>query len=388
MEFTFAYPYWMALILTPTCKEPKAVPLVVADSLFNQLKALGVKTPTAIARKLYNDKAIDLYAMLWQPLETELNGIKKVYYGTQGLLSTIAFAAIACPDGSYLTDHYDLCPLTTTAQLLTKTEEHHPKSILVMGDIYYSDKQREQVNQGNINDARGDEDTAIDDFSERASKRYHFKYLPFTQSEVLQIEKTFTGYPLTVKVRTEATEETLRSQLTKKPDVVHLATHGFFISNEITAQKVPFFKHHNIVASNSMMRAGVALADAEDTWDGTKTPQEANDGILTADEVSKFNLHGTQLVALSACETALGDYTFEGVMGLPRGFKQAGVQSLLVSLWSVNDKSTAQLMTAFYRYWIQGKTKQQAFKLAVAEVRKDYPQPYYWAPFMLLDAIK
>ena len=388
VEFTFAYPYWMALVLTPTCKEPKAVPLVIADTLFTKLKALGVKTPTAIARKLYNDKAIDLYTMLWQPLETELNGIKKVYYGTQGLLSAIAFAAIACPDGSYLTDHYDLCPLTTTAQLLTKTEEHHPKSILVMGDIYYSDKQREQVNQGNINDARGDEDTAIDDFSERASKRYHFKYLPFTQSEVLQIEKTFTGHPLTVKVRTEATEETLRSQLTKKPDVVHLATHGFFISNEITALKVPFFKHHNLAAGNSMMRAGVALADAEDTWDGTKTPQEANDGILTADEVSKFNLHGTQLVALSACETALGDYTFEGVMGLPRGFKQAGVQSLLVSLWSVNDKSTAQLMTAFYRYWIQGKTKQQAFKQAVAEVRKDYPQPYYWAPFMLLDAIK
>lgn len=137
-----------------------------------------------------------------------------------------------------------------------------------------------------------------------------------------------------------------------------------------------------------MQRAGVALAGAEDTWNGTKAPPEADDGILTADEVSQIDLHGTQLVALSACETALGDYTFEGVMGLPRGFKQAGVKSLLVSLWSVNDKSTALLMSSFYRYWMQGETKQKAFKHAVTDVRKLYPQPYYWAPFMLLDAIE
>ena len=388
MEFTYAYPYWMALVLTPGCKEPKAIPLVVADTLANRMKALGVTSPTAIARKLYNDKAIDLYAMLWQPLETELGEIKRVYYATQGLLSSIAFAAIVRPDGSFLTDHYDLCPLTTTAQLLTLTDEHQPKSILAMGDICYSDRQLEQVSQGDTENARGDEDTTIDDFSERASKRYHFKYLPFTQTEVAQIENAFANRQFTVRVRTEATEKTLRSLLTQKPEVVHLATHGFFIANETRALKVPFFMRYTLAASNSMQRAGVALAGAEDTWNGTKAPPEADDGILTADEVSQIDLHGTQLVALSACETALGDYTFEGVMGLPRGFKQAGVKSLLVSLWSVNDKSTALLMSSFYRYWMQGETKQKAFKHAVTDVRKLYPQPYYWAPFMLLDAIE
>lgn len=99
-----------------------------------------------------------------------------------------------------------------------------------------------------------------------------------------------------------------------------------------------------------------------------------------------MDLNGTQLVTLSACETALGNYSFEGVFGLPRGFKQAGVKSLLVSLWSVNDKSTYLLMSSFYRYWMQGETKQQAFKHAVNDVRKDYPEPFYWAPFVLLDA--
>ena len=149
---------------------------------------------------------------------------------------------------------------------------------------------------------------------------------------------------------------------------------------------MPFFKQRAVSVDDAMQRAGVALADAEDTWTGAASPADDTDGILTASEVASLNLRGTQLVTLSACETALGNYTFEGMFGLPRGFKQAGAASLLVSLWSVNDKSTAMLMTSFYRRWMQGATKREAFRQAVADVRKAYPQPYYWAPFVLLDA--
>ena len=129
---------------------------------------------------------------------------------------------------------------------------------------------------------------------------------------------------------------------------------------------------------------GIALAGAEAAWCGAEGHDE-NDGILTADEVARFDLHGTRLVVLSACETALGNNSFEGVYGLPRGFKQAGVESLLVSLWSVNDRSTSLLMSEFYRYWLEGKPVREALEQAVREVRKQYPQPYYWAPFVLLD---
>lgn len=112
---------------------------------------------------------------------------------------------------------------------------------------------------------------------------------------------------------------------------------------------------------------------------------EDNDGILTAAEVSAINLKGTRLVALSACESALGSYDFEGVHGLTRGFKQAGVKSLLVSLWSVNDKSTAAFMSAFYRNWIDTGDRHDAYRKAVAAVRSEFPSPFYWAPFILLD---
>lgn len=395
IEFIYAHPLWMALVVTPGCTEPQAIPLSVADSLSDAMQRLGTTNPTTLARKLYDERAIDLYHLLWQPLEPALKGVNRIYYTTQGLLNTIAFAAISTPDGSFVADRYDLCPLTTTAQLLRPDTEHRPKTLVAMGNIYYSDRQREQVMAGNIAAARGDDDDrTFDDFSdandtstgERASKRYHFKYLPFTRQEVDELKQAMQGTAMQIDEGSAATEQALREQLRQAPDVLHLATHGFFIANSAQAMTMPFFKRRAMTVDDAMQRAGIALAGAEDTWTGATASADDTDGILTANEVASLNLRGTQLVTLSACETALGNYSFEGMFGLPRGFKQAGAQSLLVSLWSVNDKSTALLMTSFYSHWMKGDTKREAFRQAVADVRKAYPQPYYWAPFVLLDA--
>lgn len=387
IEFIIAEKNIMALVVKPGCETPTPVTLTNIDTLKAAILSLNTKSPAATARKLYNNPSINLYGMLWQPLEKELKGVSKVYYATQGMLYSIAFAAISTPDGKYLSDRYNLCPLTSTAEIVKEQKEQLPQSVVAMGNIYYTDKQRQQVAAGDINGARGgEEDGSIDDFSDRGAKRYHFKYLPFTKKEIEDLSSIIKNRQLTLEEGTEATEQNLRNLLDKKPDVIHLATHGFFIAKSDEARKVPFFQHYSQAIENSMQRAGIALAGAEDTWTGVQQPDEANDGILTANEVAQMDLNGTQLVTLSACETALGDYSFEGVFGLPRGFKQAGVKSLLVSLWSVNDKSTSLLMSSFYRYWMQGETKQQAFKHAVNDVRKDYPEPFYWAPFVLLDA--
>ncbi|HQX97820.1 MAG TPA: CHAT domain-containing protein, partial [Chitinophagaceae bacterium] len=85
------------------------------------------------------------------------------------------------------------------------------------------------------------------------------------------------------------------------------------------------------------------------------------------------------------CETALGDVKgSEGVFGLQRAFKMAGVKKMIVSLWQVPDKETAELMTAFYTYWMKGKTIEESFALAQADMRKKYP-PFYWAAFVLVE---
>ena len=109
--------------------------------------------------------------------------------------------------------------------------------------------------------------------------------------------------------------------------------------------------------------------------------------IVSASEVSQLDLSNTQLTVLSACQTAVGHYSLEGVYGMHRGFKQAGAKSILASLWNVNDESTAQLMTLFYDKWLSGMPMQQSLREAVKELRRDYPSPYFWAPFVLMDGI-
>lgn len=386
IEFICAHPYFMALVIKPNYDTPIPVPLVKEDTFISQLKSLGKVSTANMARQIYNEKKIDLYYFLWHPLEKELQGVNKIYYSVQGILSSIAFNAISTPDSKYLIDKYELCPLTSTAELLKINKKTKPTSALLIGNIYYSEIQKDLVNNGEIEMARGGENFAIDDFENRGATNFHFNYLPYVKSEISELKKCFKGTLCTVEEGMNATETIFRKRILQVPSVIHFATHGFFVADDITALRIPFFKRYQQAAGSSMQRAGIALSGAEDSWVGNIELPEDKDGILTANEVSQLNLEGTQLLVLSACETALGNYSFEGVYGLPRGFKQAGVESLIVSLWSVNDRSTALLMKSFYSYWLSGRNKQEAFRYAVNEVRKVYPQPYYWAPFILLDA--
>lgn len=391
IEFVYAGKHVMALVVRPDSPSPRPVRLVESDTLVTRLKALDANTSARLAVKLYNEQAVDLYGMLWAPLEPCLQGVRTVYFTTPGILNNLSFAAFATPDGSYLTDKYRLRQLTTTAALLKPREAGQtPRSALLMGDIYYSPRQQLLADSGRADEARGaDDDLALDDFDNRGVSREHFKYLPFTGDELANIERKLTEHrlssaDLTVRKGASATEAAFKELAARKPEVIHLATHGFFVADDRDASRIPYYRQRIQNMTNSMRRAGIALAGAEAAWCGAEGHDE-NDGILTADEVARFDLHGTRLVVLSACETALGNYSFEGVYGLPRGFKQAGVESLLVSLWSVNDRSTSLLMSEFYRYWLEGKPVREALEQAVREVREQYPQPYYWAPFVLLD---
>ena len=99
-----------------------------------------------------------------------------------------------------------------------------------------------------------------------------------------------------------------------------------------------------------------------------------------------MDLRDANLVVLSACETAKGDITSEGVFGLQRAFKMAGVQTIIMSLWRVNDQATQLLMTEFYNNWIgKHQSKREAFRNAQNIVRTQYEEPEYWAGFIMLD---
>jgi CHAT domain-containing protein len=120
-------------------------------------------------------------------------------------------------------------------------------------------------------------------------------------------------------------------------------------------------------------------------------PIHGNDGILTALEISRLNLQSVDLVVLSACQSGLGDVSDEGVLGLQRGFKKAGVNTIIMSLDKVDDEATKILMVEFYRNLMNGKTKHQSLKDAQKYLRQvdngKYGKPEYWASFIMLDGL-
>lgn len=141
-------------------------------------------------------------------------------------------------------------------------------------------------------------------------------------------------------------------------------------------------------AIDPLNRCGLLFAGAQTAWSGHSAdlPEGVQDGILTAKEISLLDLRGADLVVLSACETGKGEIIGEGVFGLQRAFKQAGVQTIIMSLWPVNDAATQLLMTEFYHNWITiRQSKREAFRNAQNTVRAKYEEPFYWAGFIMLD---
>ena len=133
----------------------------------------------------------------------------------------------------------------------------------------------------------------------------------------------------------------------KSPEIIHIATHGFFFPGEKTGSdnqdKETFRggipdKPAFTESENPLFRSGLLLAGAGRAWSNLQTIHGVEDGTLTAYEVSNLNLNNTRLVVLSACETGLGDiHGSEGVYGLQRAFKMAGVHYMIISLWKVPD---------------------------------------------------
>lgn len=122
----------------------------------------------------------------------------------------------------------------------------------------------------------------------------------------------------------------------------------------------------------------------------TIAPQ-IDDDILTAFEISQLDLRKVDMVVLSACETGLGDINSNGIYGLQRGFKKAGVNTILMSLDKVDDESTKLLMVEFYKNLMDGKSKRQSLKDAQKYLRQvdngKYDKPEYWASFIMLDGL-
>ena len=356
--------------------EPQYVALKDVKNLHIEFAKLSSLSQKQIVEKLYNEDYFYLYERLWQPIEKIIENAKTIFYSPTGYLNNIAFAAIKCPDGRPLMDCYELHQMLSTGDLV-EIRQHNTrqpvKSVVLMGAAYYG---QEQINETNV------------DNKQREVVEDAFEYLPFTLTEVDSVDNMMKAYQIKTIKKTgmEPTEEWLRNQNGQSADVLHLSTHGFYINDVVQLMNNRFLSRFPASRFSSMQRSGLAMVGANDTWEGFVELPEEKDGILTASEVSTLDLRNTRLAVLSACQTALGDYNKEGVFGMQRAFKQAGVGSIIASLWNVNDKSTARLMQLFYQKWLAGTPMQQSLHEAVRMLRKEYASPYYWAPFVLMDA--
>jgi CHAT domain-containing protein len=371
----------------PLCEETQL------KELFAIIKDKGAAEQT---KNLYDDFGAELYTTLWQPLEKELAGVKTVFYAASGLLHKIAFAAIPVTGNSgdkdriRLGDRYDLNLVSSTREVVNrgKTKTVTPDYAVIYGGLEYNGTA--EIMQEMARGYKTDERLASAPGRGFTPGSVEWPFLPGSESESLNIQQLLKGQHIstTLYAKQEGNEESFKNLDRSKTALLHLATHGFFLEDLEQEDR-------NLIqrlgggspnaGKNPLLRSGLMLSGSNNAWNGSPV-EGVEDGILTADEIARLNLMGTELVVLSACQTGLGDVdNSEGVFGLQRAFKLAGVETLIMSLWKVDDYATSALMTVFYGEWLGGKSKQAAFKEAQRQVRAEYPQPFYWAAFVMMD---
>lgn len=372
---------YCALMLKPHEETPCLVPLCT------DIDIKGINS-------LYGDAR--LYQLVWQPMEEYLSDVKRIYFSPSGLLHQIAIENVSVNDHQKVSDKYALYRLSNTRELMTShaSENIRQSALLIGGVVYELDADEWQQIAEHTTETFDDLKLLDNPPSFRGiDLRGAQNYLVGTEVEVDEIADQLKSnkIPNQYLKGIEATEGTFKQLCSNNYSILHIATHGFYLPNDTIISKRGYVDESSR-EDMAMNQCGLLLAGAVSCMKGMTIPKKVDDGILTAREVSRLDLTGISLVTLSACETALGDVTGEGVFGLQRGFKKAGAQSILMSLWKVDDEATCLLMTEFYKNWLnERKTKHDALELAKQTVRshkeKGWDEPKYWAAFILLDAL-
>ncbi len=299
------------------------------------------------------------YDKFWKPVDEKLVGKENVHLSLDGIYFQVNVGALPRPDGSFVSDAFDLHLYASTRELVSKKSTGSAaKKANFFGNPDFG-------NQGILEN------------------------LPGTKAEIEAISRiTQTkGFKTDIFTRGEATESNFKR--INSPSLLHIATHGFFLPESQASGEKVFGVDVAEAKDNPLLRSGLMLANAEATMvEGTQGTEvnTTNNGILTAYEVMTLNLKDTELVVLSACETGLGEIkSGEGVYGLQRAFQVAGAETVVMSLWKVSDDATQKLMTSFYQNWMGGKPKEDAFFAAQKSLRATYPEPYYWGAFVMLN---
>jgi CHAT domain-containing protein len=391
---------YAAIVLLPGDTIGKFVPLFEEKQLARLLRPYGGSTTSyeAIKRLYMPGKFSDsLYQLIWKPLEGFLSNTITIYYAPTGLLHRVSFQAMRSNASDLLIDRFRLNQVLSTRSVVQPVvTKYKPTSVGIWGNIKYDRPQfindsKLQKPQLTASRSATTSSSPVFTYSNRSSPGKDWKSLPGSKQEILHIQEVFkkAGTQVIIDSGSTAKEERFKNLDGFSPAVLHIATHGFFLpvaqGQEKRINDIGSSINAFSLQQNPMFRSGLVLSGGNEAWRGKPVSEGMEDGILTAYEIAQMDLNHTDLVVLSACETALGDVEGnEGVIGLQRAFKMAGVKEMIMSLWKVPDQETMQLMTSFYKNLLNGSSAREALYSAQSSMRQKYP-PYYWAAFVLVE---
>jgi CHAT domain-containing protein len=372
---------YLAVVLLPNA-DIRALDLGPADSIDRAASNLR----EALARRdaAYEAPAQELYRVALQPLLPLLGGTRRLFISPDGQLGLVPFAAMH--DGrQFLVDSFDFTYLTSGRDLLRRPQElKSSRSVVVLADPDFNAPVRVASSTlGQAPGPAGRSATAEGVLSllRDGIARLPWDPLPGTRQEAKAIQRLIPQAQLFLGP--EATRERLLSLPT--PAILHLATHGFFLEDASAPTASRAIGHFGGVGEtpsaprlpDPLLRSGLVLS--------SPTPSQSGSAWVTALELAGLDLWGTELVVMSACDTGRGDVKpGQGVYGLRRAFIVAGAETLVMSLWKVNDETTRVLMEAYYHNLLAGQGRAMALREAMRWVRLIYPHPHYWAPFIAL----
>jgi CHAT domain-containing protein/Tfp pilus assembly protein PilF len=355
-----------AVMISPS-GDPNWVPLGTAAEIEKDVKLYqkSVRGETNEPTLKYVLKALE--ERVWAPIEKTLpEDSPTVIVSPDGELSFVSFATLLTPDDQFLGEKYFIRYVASGRDLLRETKpSDNPMTVVFANPDFDS----QSITQATASSSP----VVLRSLEMRALQSIRLDTLPGTAEEGAALEK-WGGKAVKVFLGTNATEAEL-SQVSS-PRILHLATHGFFLPEIELGKQTTLLQQPSeslkTRLENPMHRSGLALAGAQRTfnaWSRGEVPPIENDGIVTAEEVGGLKLNGTWLVVLSACDTGSGEARVgEGVMGLRRGFIQAGAQNLLMTLWPVSDKTTVQIMLDFY----EAADRTRNAPEALAKVQRDW----------------
>lgn len=349
-------------------RDPEIMPIQMTLAAIENLKG---KPFDQVARRSF-------YANVWEPLVRKkiISPDKRttIYFSPNGLYHSIPLEYLPCDGQRTMADAYNMVRVSSTRRL-----PHNQHGDLTSASLY-----------GDMDFAMGSEDRglAIGESGTRggSSSDDNFKPLPYTKDEVEAIYNLISPNGSAVlSTGRDCLEENFKSLSGGDSRLIHIATHGYV--------NIDPSKPDASDPKKTMNFTGLAFNGAASIDDEVDSGIE--DGRLTAAEIALMDLSNTDMVVLSACSTGKGQITDEGVFGLQRGFKLAGVNTVVMSLWDMDDKATMDLMTAFYKALAEGATKRKALIKAQEYVKsktytvngKSVPgtDPRLWSGFIILD---